>query len=464
MHLTVYFSDSTSIQAVSAFRVATIAPPPAYVSAAGRCTQQQTLNITGLPWTATGYAGTSQVAVSGTGTATIFFSDASCADKKVRKPIIFLDGYDPNNTRNAYQIYEQYINVGQQKLADKFREDGYDLIVLDFADGGDFIERNAYVLIALLQRLQTDYGPWLQEEAVVIGPSMGALIAQYGLAKAEEMCINTGVRLYISFDGPHQGANISIGIQQQFGWLVQSSITPSSISENDLPMNRPAAKQMLLYHYQPSGNTQVLPHWYRNVFVQNLRQAGYPKACRNVAIVNGANNAQPQTRLKPEDDLLNPGDEILRIRITLGSYFWNGMDLVRWKTYASGSVPWQHSTDMYTYGPVKSLLGIPTVNKAHFSQPALGNLSLDAIAGGTTNTTGLIKQLTNDALHNPGIPPTDNIITWLGSTLKYIALSINDVGVDNIQVTTSRPNQSFIPTTSSVDLNQINGIQQISTD
>lgn len=39
------------------------------------------------------------------GTAFIFYADANCASRQLTKPIIFLDGYDPDNGRDVRRIY-----------------------------------------------------------------------------------------------------------------------------------------------------------------------------------------------------------------------------------------------------------------------------------------------------------------------------------------------------------------------
>ena len=60
------------------------------------------------------------------------------------------------------------------------------------------------------------------EPNVVIGPSMGGLITRYALAYMEQQLANTGdnakwnheTRLWVSFDAPHQGANIPFGVQK----------------------------------------------------------------------------------------------------------------------------------------------------------------------------------------------------------------------------------------------------------
>ncbi|QEK51805.1 hypothetical protein FYC62_09205 [Pedobacter aquae] len=144
------------------------------------CNGGEEINITGLPINASQYGGGLENAE---GKAYIFYSNANCGTGKISKPIIFLDGFDPSNDRGVQQIYDEYVNTEiifnnqQVKLGDKLRADGYDIIIFDYKDGGDFIEKNAMAVISLLQQLQFNFGTNTKEDYVLIGPSMGALVA-----------------------------------------------------------------------------------------------------------------------------------------------------------------------------------------------------------------------------------------------------------------------------------------------
>src|SRR6478672_10310221 len=98
------------------------------------------------------------------------------------KPIFLLDGFDPGNARNIASIYN-FLNYGTgQNLATDLRNQGYDVIILNFptytrpstttvVDGGvDFIQRNAMILVALINQINSQKVG--TEKNVVIGPSM----------------------------------------------------------------------------------------------------------------------------------------------------------------------------------------------------------------------------------------------------------------------------------------------------
>lgn len=95
---------------------------------------------------------------------------------------------------------------------DAFQQAGYDLIFLDFHDGVDYIQRNALVLEELLDLVNTTKD-CNGDDIVVIGASMGGQIARYALTKMESENKHHGVRTYVSFDSPQQGAVVPMGVQ-----------------------------------------------------------------------------------------------------------------------------------------------------------------------------------------------------------------------------------------------------------
>jgi len=151
---------------------------------------------------------------------------------ELRQPILIVDGFDPENKRtfekhtddgkSLWQLFNYVdangdtLNIGKQLL-----QKGYDLVILDPQEGGIYIEQNAMVCIEVIneinRRLAQSGSP---HEIVVVGPSMGGQITRYALAYMEnnpnDANTNYGkhnCRLWISFDSPHQGANISLGAQ-----------------------------------------------------------------------------------------------------------------------------------------------------------------------------------------------------------------------------------------------------------
>src|SRR5690606_17871898 len=141
------------------------------------------------------------------------------------------DGFDPNDSRSVPLIYD-LLNYGSgQNLADDLREQGYDIVILNFptyvqtetgetvSGGSDFIQRNAMVLVELLNEINEQKTG--DQQNVVIGPSMGGLISRYALRYMEMNSLAHETRLYVSFDSPHKGSNIPIGFQHLFNYMAK---------------------------------------------------------------------------------------------------------------------------------------------------------------------------------------------------------------------------------------------------
>ncbi len=231
------------------------------------------------------------------------------------KPIILIDGFDPGNTRNTATIY-QLLNYGaSQNFADDLRNQGFDIIVLNFPsytipstttviDGGaDFIQRNAFILVELLNQINAQKIG--NEKNVVIGPSMGGLIARYALRYMEMNSLVHDTRLYISFDSPHQGANVPIGFQHLFNYMAYGPLGSAAVQPVvDGLIKSPAARQMLIDHMEGHLQTgsafefntaaaALLPTGapnFRSAFQNELNTMGFPTLTRNVSIANGAGN------------------------------------------------------------------------------------------------------------------------------------------------------------------------------
>lgn len=224
-------------------------------------------------------------------------------------PIIILDGFDPGDSRDIPGLYAS-LSFGGQNMADILRDEGYDIIILnapvyttggkDIDGGGDYIQRNAMVLIAMIQKLNADKVG--DNELVVLGPSMGGLIARYALSYMEDNSLDSETRLYISFDSPHRGANIPISLQYLINYFAIQVGDATAQQVVDQLLNSPAAKEMLTDHllgHLLAGSdyeqdpTKILPlgaPGFRNEFQAELDALGFPSNVRNVTMINGAGN------------------------------------------------------------------------------------------------------------------------------------------------------------------------------
>ena len=251
----------------------------------------------------------------GEGEYQIFLS----ADNVLDKPIIVVDGFDPGDTRDIAGLYNSLDftgTSGTQNLADLVRAEGFDVVFLNFptytraadgsiVDGGaDFMERNAMLLVDLITIINTEKAANSPEQNVIIGPSMGGIISRYALNYMENQTLNADTRLYISFDSPHHGANVPIGLQHQLNFLANNPLSP--VAELDVVIDgllkSPAARQLLIDHFEShlsgadaytfnSSLTLPEPHPFRTTFetnINSLTASGFPENVRNVAIINGS--------------------------------------------------------------------------------------------------------------------------------------------------------------------------------
>lgn len=241
------------------------------------------------------------------------------SDNVLDKPIIVVDGFDPGDSRDIaglYSLLDFTGSSGSQNLADLVRAEGFDVIILNFpvyvraadgatVDGGtDFIERNAMLLVELLDIINTAKAGNNPEQNVIIGPSMGGLISRYALNYMEANMLDADTRLYMSFDSPHHGANVPIGLQHQLNFLAYNGTQPIAEVQPliDSFLKSPAARQLLVDHFEAhlqSGSpvnfdpTLTLPqaHPFRTQFENNINSfnvSGFPENTRNVAIINGS--------------------------------------------------------------------------------------------------------------------------------------------------------------------------------
>ncbi|MDY0216270.1 MAG: T9SS type A sorting domain-containing protein [Bacteroidales bacterium] len=281
----------------------------------------------------------------------IIFSPNNTTGKLVR-PFIIVDGFDPGNRRNYYHyrydtesdllpkerdfrgLYQLlngdpspwYSDSPDINLIQSLRNDGYDIIFVNFLNGAGDIPTNANSLRGFLNNVinNSTYRDNNTEEAILIGPSMGGLITRYALTSMEQSNPKEShyVKLWISFDSPQKGAYIPIGLQHSIFFLskindwggllgILDAITnaKNGFIAGINSLNSLAAKQMLTAHYSQTSSQQYNSPEFDNLF-NSLNQLGFPKYSKNYAISNGGT-----TKLYDED-----GAEILDFKIFPWTY------------------------------------------------------------------------------------------------------------------------------------------------
>jgi hypothetical protein len=254
-------ADGETVQASFAFSVRALAAPA----------PNDTLHVTGtIPYLG-GVA---------SGEAYVYLAPGRT---QVQNPAVLVEGFDLDNSMNWDELYEL---LNQEDLIETLRADGYDAVVLNFTDATDYLQRNGFVLVDLLQQIRGIVGP--QTTAALAGASMGGLVSRYALAYMETNGLPHSVRTFLSFDAPHLGADIPLGIQY---WVNFFSTQSSEAAHFLSLLNRPAARQMLVYHYTDPAGSTGLPDPLRGTFATDLAALGdWPSQPRLVAIANGSDN------------------------------------------------------------------------------------------------------------------------------------------------------------------------------
>jgi hypothetical protein len=216
---------------------------------------------------------------------------------KIERPLVVPEGFDLSNDQYADELYALLDRGG---LATRMRELGHDVVVLDFDDATDYLQRNAFVLAALIERLQGELPP--EVEIAVAGPSIGGVMSRYALAWMEREGLPHRVRTVVTLDAPHGGANVPLGLQHWFLFFADVSAAADHIIER---MHRPAAKQILLEFHRPGLASSRGPDPLRAELLQELDALGWPARPRLVAIANGSGTGTT---------LFAPGAPLLRYR------------------------------------------------------------------------------------------------------------------------------------------------------
>ncbi len=262
-------------------------------------------------------------------------------DNRLQKPVLIIEGLETTKFVKGHPEYDKgncwgfgdlnwlafssgnFGTVAPQlekfpDFADSIRKGGYDVVIADFHSNRAHIEKNANVIMSLIDVLNDSLqNNGSHEELVVIGASMGGLIGRYALRRTELHNCCHNVRLYASFSSPHRGANIPLGVQH---FIDQMGTELNLLSKGDQArdmydhvLNSPAAMQMLIHHATPIAAVV------RNNFQSSLDSMGLPQQCRRISMTNGSGDAIGM-RYNPDDNIgpfLNPNDKILESVVRL---------------------------------------------------------------------------------------------------------------------------------------------------
>jgi len=240
----------------------------------------------------------------------------SCPDNQtITRPFIIVEGFDPLNKRDG-QFYQDALDKYGDYFHSKLLNLGYDVILLDFSDGGNFIEFNALCFKSLLDILNNEttivgYSIDLKTDIRVMGISMGGVVSRWALSWMEDNNHEHNVGLWFTVDSPHQGAYIPWALRNflVFNSKYLAKFVPSSYlkknRENLMQLKSLAGRQMLI-----SSNSLLFPEEYDNsndfdMFYSLMHSLPFPSISRNFAITNGNLTGKwQQDKKTPSNDFL----------------------------------------------------------------------------------------------------------------------------------------------------------------
>lgn len=217
------------------------------------------------------------------------------------RPIIIVEGFDPDKQMSFDDKIERFQSFN---FMETMRGYGFDFVFVFFTRNNTFIENNAAVLEAVINKVnleKTGTNP-----NTVIGFSMGGLIARWCLRDMENRNVDHEVANYFSYDAPHQGANIPLGMQYIFKEVVRDVPYAKWFSKSLRNLNdafsSPAAKQMMVtYGSYNNGPFNWFPNLYtldplRAAFAERLVAMGYPQLTNNYGLAFGRGDNTANTK------------------------------------------------------------------------------------------------------------------------------------------------------------------------
>jgi len=378
------------------------------------------------------------------------------SDHILRKPLIIAEGFDPSKefgepnldidnllkpTRYVGSINYIYKNPN---IYTYLKDQSYDIVYLDYNNSLDDIRRNA----ALLK----DAIIWVNSNKkgstpnIVMGISMGGLVARYALRKMEVNNIDHSTWKFISIDSPHKGANIPIGYQAAlrhvasldlkyyFIKILSAPLLYKEIASAVNVLNSQAARQMLIYWTNDGNSIDNSTH---DAFQKEYDQLGMPIKCQNIAVSNGCTDGTM---------LFSPGTNLLSYNETISLKWW--MEVLNGVFGSTASLLFgvtNHSELLLNTLPGNSQFKISAnVNAINSNSSTVyhGAIKFKKKIFWLVNATVTITESTMSS--KQGMLPIDGA---QGSTYELSSLS-NDLGQFYQYI--NKPNFCFVPTGSAL--------------
>lgn len=224
------------------------------------------------------------------------------------------------------------------RLLDRLRDEGYDIIILRYSNGTDYAIHNAALFMELVEQInQQKFANGYYFENVVSGYSAGGIATKLALSLMESrykqgLGPHPHTKLWVSIETENQGANVPLGLQHYFRFQKDPSnlLRPLLIPINIFQVSADAINAVvstLSYNYNnnPTGNelTRYMAaaadgqHPDRTNLLNTFASIpyntmnGYPEFCRRIGVSQGSGLGYTIPHSQPE---------ILDTRLMSGSF------------------------------------------------------------------------------------------------------------------------------------------------
>jgi hypothetical protein len=407
-------------------------------------------------------------------------SNPNPALRKIRKPLIYVEGYDvagksgtmflgnPVGGDLGYNLLDlisnqptdekhgEWINLASQQggnydfMYDLDNTAGYDLVFVNYNTMRS-IQDNALMLQRVIEWANAQKASaGSTEKNVVVGVSMGGLVARYALCQMTRASFNSAdTKILITHDSPHQGANVPLGFQHFIFNLAYSKMLGFRIKDlnesiNDfLKLNdQPSTQQLLKARIVMDGDecTTVLNTFLNgsnNPYHQMVDLPANQRPWKFVATAQGSQCAVnvfegSNVTIAQQDTYF--AKNFFPFLPTFASQYWLNTKIKSLPTSGTAII-----LD-YKFERRISFLGIgfgwKTMREKHPTNPA-GYINWDGSPGGTQDIVSRAAGALTTGLEFSSpwyVAPI--VLSWAG-----LSLSVND----------NYRNFSFISTTSSLD-------------
>ena len=212
----------------------------------------------------------------------------------IQKPVVLVEGFE-SATRAYGDISYEGLATGiilnqdnnevfpQMKkiswMYDSLLQNGFDIVHVDFEESKIDIHENVSNFVKVLHWIDLQSPT---EPAVVIGASLGGIIARAALLELERLDCCLNISGFGTFDSPHDGAFIPLSIQKSAKQLEQTALgLLPRFQVWTKVLNSDAARQMLIKHLDTTAR-------YSRNSLNELLKDEQPSQMRRFAISNGS--------------------------------------------------------------------------------------------------------------------------------------------------------------------------------